>query len=309
MTDALPDSHTPTDVQSSGIGSTAWLAVLSLGAGVQSSTLALMAEQGVIPKPTCAIFADTGHEPRTSRTWDPQAGKWIEGGIYGWLNWLESRLSFPLYRVKKGDLFVDAARVIRSKKSGNLYMKGMVPAFVDSGPNGIGLLGRRCTADYKIVPIQRKVRELLGVKRGPKTVACKMWVGISMDEVIRMKPSRVPYIENVWPLIDLRMTRQDCLRWLSQNGYPIAPRSACVGCPFHGDDEWRNLKENAPRDFAAAVEDERRLQDAARRQNALKGIPYLHGSCQPLDTIDFQDRASHGQLEMFGNECEGLCGV
>lgn len=130
-----------------------------------------------------------------------------------------------------------------------------------------------------------------------------------MDEIIRMKPSRVPYIENVWPLIDLRMTRQDCLRWLSKNGYPIAPRSACVGCPFHGDDEWRNLKENAPLDFASAVEDERRLQEAAKNQNALNGMPYLHSSCQPLDTIDFQDRASHGQLELFGNECEGLCGV
>lgn len=283
--------------------------ILSLGAGVQSSTLALMAERGVIAKPDCAIFADTGHEPKTTRTLDPQTGKWIEGGIYGWLDWLEAQLSFPVYRVKRGDLFIDAAQVVRSKKSGSLYMRGLVPAYVDSGNGTRGLLGRKCTADYKIIPIQRKVKELLGVKRGPRAVACKMWVGISMDEIIRMKPSRAPYIENVWPLIDMRMTRQDCLRWLSSNGYPIAPRSACVGCPFHADEEWRNLKENAPQDFAAAVEDERRLQEAARRQNALRGMPYLHTTCQPLDTIDFQDRGSHGQLSLFGNECEGLCGV
>ena len=40
------------------------LRVLSLGAGVQSSTLALMASRGEIgPMPDCAIFADTGAEP------------------------------------------------------------------------------------------------------------------------------------------------------------------------------------------------------------------------------------------------------
>ena len=38
--------------------------VLSLGAGVQSSTLALMAAAGeVTPMPTAAIFADTQAEP------------------------------------------------------------------------------------------------------------------------------------------------------------------------------------------------------------------------------------------------------
>ncbi|WP_052360810.1 hypothetical protein [Geminisphaera colitermitum] len=285
------------------------LKVLSLGAGVQSSTLALLAEAGGITKPDCAIFADTGHEPRHTRTFDPGSGKWITGGIYGWLDWLESQVSFPIYRVHKGNLFEVAAEVRLSQKSGKLYMKGLIPAFIDKGDGKPGLLGRKCTADYKIIPIQQKVRELLGVKRGGKSVACEMWVGISMDEVIRMKPSRVPYIRNTWPLIDLGMTRQDCLRWLSSNGYPIAPRSACVGCPFHGDDEWRNLQENSPLDFAAAVADEQRLQDAARRQEALDGMPYLHGSCQPLDTITFSDRASYGQLEMFGNECEGMCGV
>ena len=38
--------------------------VISLGAGVQSTTLYLMASQGLItPTPVAAIFADTGWEP------------------------------------------------------------------------------------------------------------------------------------------------------------------------------------------------------------------------------------------------------
>jgi hypothetical protein len=36
---------------------------LSLGAGVQSTTLLLMSLDGTLPKVDCAIFADTGWEP------------------------------------------------------------------------------------------------------------------------------------------------------------------------------------------------------------------------------------------------------
>ena len=43
--------------------------VLSLGAGVQSSTLALMIEHGEVPMVDCAIFADTGDEPKEVYKW------------------------------------------------------------------------------------------------------------------------------------------------------------------------------------------------------------------------------------------------
>ena len=136
-----------------------------------------------------------------------------------------------------------------------------------------------------------------------------MWIGISRDEVHRMKPSRVRYIQNHYPLVDARMTRTACLDWMSSRAFPIPPRSACSFCPFHSDEEWRNLKENHPADFAAAVEFERLLIDASTRQEALRGTPYLHESCLPLDQVDFQANPSHGQLSLFGNECHGLCGV
>jgi len=37
---------------------------LSLGAGIQSSTVLLLACEGVIPRFDVALFADTGWEPR-----------------------------------------------------------------------------------------------------------------------------------------------------------------------------------------------------------------------------------------------------
>lgn len=57
---ALPSWRPPPELAAS-----IRLRVLSLGAGVQSTTLALMAAHGAVgPTPDCAVFADTGCEPR-----------------------------------------------------------------------------------------------------------------------------------------------------------------------------------------------------------------------------------------------------
>ena len=57
------------------------LTVISLGGGVQSSVMALMASGGALgPMPDCAIFADTHWEPPT---------------IYTHLEWLAGNLAFP----------------------------------------------------------------------------------------------------------------------------------------------------------------------------------------------------------------------
>ena len=58
------------------------LVVISLGAGVQSSTMALMAANGELPKPDCAIFADTGNEPKA---------------VYTYLDFLKKILPYPIY--------------------------------------------------------------------------------------------------------------------------------------------------------------------------------------------------------------------
>ena len=270
--------------------------ILSLGAGVQSSTMALMADRGLLGKrPDCAIFADTQREPQS---------------VYDWLDWLEPQLSFPVYRVSKGDLGADSLVVRRSKKSGRLYMKGLIPAFIKKPEGKPVLLGRKCTADYKVLPIQRKVRELTGVKcQGKGIIAARMWIGISTDEASRMKPSRVDYIENCWPLLDADMSREDCKDWMAKQRFPLPPRSACYFCPFHSDEEWSRIEQEEPDAFEGSVKYEREMQDAADRQEALVGIPYLHSTLIPLDQVNFGWKPGPAQLDMFGNECEGMCGV
>jgi hypothetical protein len=275
---------------------------LSLGAGVQSSTLALMAAHGEIEPFDAAIFADTQNEPQSVMTW---------------LDWLETEINrcpkpYPIHRVSKGNLAERELTIRTSQKSGNKYIQGGIPAFVKN-PDGkrAGLLGRKCTVDFKIQPIYAKLRELLGIKRAIKGQSALAFVaiGISLDEVHRMKPSRFSYAVNYWPLIYLRMSREDCFKWMEGKGYPAPPRSSCVFCPFHADAEWLRLRNEEPEEFERAVEFEKKMHEAYTQQNALKGMPYLHTTCVPLSEVKFADVKSHSQVDMFGNECEGLCGV
>ncbi len=297
--------------------------IISLGAGVQSSTMALMAAHGEItPMPTAAIFADTQAEPAS---------------VYKWLDWLETKLPFPVYRVTKGDMTKVSLTIRkRTKTAGKPWSKSLIPAFVkievpagyrdvvvsenDDGsvvtqkqwvmahtkPSGI--MGRSCTADFKIAPLLKKQREIAKIKRGQKTVGVVSWIGISLDEVSRMKPSRNKWALNRWPLIEMEMTRHDCLRWMKKNGYPKPPRSACVYCPFHSDHEWRRLKTNEPAEFERAVQFEKDLQAVKRQSGNMNGVPFLHNSLIPLGEVDFSEDTAQGAFH-FHNECEGMCGV
>lgn len=269
--------------------------VLSLGAGVQSSTLALMAAKGEVgPMPDFAIFADTQSEPQH---------------VHDWLDWLEEQLPFPVIRATAGSIEVDSVE-IKARKSGvGSYTKSLIPAFMLAKDNSVGLLGRSCTLDYKIKPILKTVRKRCGITRGQKTLSVTQWIGISYDEVIRMKPSREKWSQHRWPLIEKEMRRGDCLAWMKANGYPEPPRSSCVFCPFHSDAEWRRLKNYAPEEFERAVRFEAELQRSKAASNNMKSVPFLHRSCVPLGGIDFSSEEDRGQMSMFGNECEGMCGV
>jgi hypothetical protein len=242
--------------------------IISLGAGVQSSTMSLMAAHGEItPMPKCAIFADTQDEPQS---------------VYTWLDWLEEKLPFPVLRVTAGklsDAILNGAKPTAS-----------IPSFGSRG----GVFKRSCTDRYKIRPIQRKIRELGGKRNG--TI---LWIGISLDEVSRMKPNKLRYINNIWPLIDKRMSRWDCLRWMKRHAYPEPPKSACEYCPYHSNALWRELlSDQKTRSRIGLIE-----------ARIVKRGQFLHRERITLSKVDLSTDEDHGQQVMFGNECEGLCGV
>lgn len=267
--------------------------VLSLGGGVQSSTLALMAAAGEItPMPVAAIFADTQAEPDS---------------VYQWLDWLEKQLPFPVHRVTKGDLTADSLKMRkRVKGSGSDYTKTNIPTYILNRDGTRGIVQRQCTYDYKVIPIVRECKRIIK-EHGAKSAV--QWIGISLDEIQRMKDSREKNIVHRWPLVDAGMKRYQCLLWMERNGFPKPPRSACVYCPFHSDSEWQRLKIEEPIEFNRAVQFERDLQSQKAKTDNMKGIPFLHNSMKPLSEIDFSTEEERGQLNMFENDCSGHCGV
>ncbi len=311
--------------------------IISLGAGVQSSTMALMAAHGEItPMPDCAIFADTQAEPQS---------------VYSWLDWLEMQLPFPVYRVTAGSLSASTLD-LRKTKDGRLFSKTNIPFFTKNHDGSGGKIKyRSCTADFKIRPIITQNREIVGrdallqwrrdhreerkalaawkrySKITPKPLFVEsqypltawntmqdnalvvQYIGISKDEATRMKPSREPWIRNRWPLIELGLSRNDCLNWMRENEYPEPPRSSCVFCPFHNDREWRRLKDEEPEEFQKAVEFEIALQDGKAKSQNFRTTPFLHKSLIALEAIDFSTLSErNGQMNFFENECEGYCG-
>ena len=75
-----------------------------------------------------------------------------------------------------------------------------------------GLLRRQCTSNYKINPVNQKVRNLLGLAKGEKRkkgTNVEMIMGISTDEIYRVKTNPIKYITNVYPLIDKKISRNE----------------------------------------------------------------------------------------------------
>jgi hypothetical protein len=252
--------------------------------------MALMAAHGEItPMPDCAIFADTGAEPKS---------------VYTWLNWLEKQLPFPVHRVmQKAGL----RQMIIDSIAGQRFAGP--PFFTESDGSSGGMLRRQCTREFKIEPIKQKIRGLLGVGRGEragKDVRVTQWIGISTDEIQRMKPSPDAWIKNRHPLIELEMSRDGCLKWMAVKGYPMPSKSACTFCPYHDDALWRDMKANDPHSFSDAVEIDEMIRGGVR---GTKKKLYLHRSLTPLAQVDFRTAEDAGQLSMFNNECEGMCGV
>lgn len=227
--------------------------IISLGAGVQSSTMALMAAEGLIsPMPAFAVFADTGDEPQE---------------VYEWMESLRSMLPFRVEIAHRG--------APDDKLSDNLFQwdHSQIPAFQINAKTGAPGKGKRqCTKHWKIVPVTRKIREVTGTfrKRLPNGFV-ELWQGISLDEVSRAKDSREPWIRHRFPLLEARMTRHECEMWLTQRNLKV-PKSACVYCPYRTSAQWRKSKGKAS-EWALITKIDSQLN--ARGE-------FLHPSCKPI---------------------------
>ncbi|MBW4717339.1 hypothetical protein [Saccharothrix obliqua] len=255
------------------------LRLLSLGAGVQSTTVLLLACAGDITPFDMALFADTGWEPRAVYT-----------NLERLTTYAESK-GIPVRRVSAGNIRADALDPRHRFVSMPLHTLN---------PDGSrGLARRQCTSEYKITPLKKAARELLGYphpRRIPRGMYAEQAIGISTDEIGRAKDSGVRFLRNVFPLLDLGFDRARCIEYLAEHGFEKTVKSACVGCPYHGNAGWRWIRDNDPHGWAEAVQFDHAIRHgyphATTQGQQLHGQYFLHRSCIPLDQADLDTPAA-----------------
>jgi hypothetical protein len=278
------------------------LRVLNLGAGVQSTAIYLMMIDGEIPAADIAIFADVKEEPKA---------------VYDHLQRLKEIGGPEIVTVTAGEKSLGENLISGVNSTGQRHIS--IPTYLAIDGEKTALGRRQCTSEYKIKPIEREIRERMGavgrpLKKG-KTVT--QVFGLSFDEPRRVERVRAQFHGRTgwsaeFPLFDDMMTRGDCLKYLSKRWPHPVPRSACVFCPFHSDDEWLRIKNEDPEAWQRAIEIDRaiRLETSAcvRGMNAEQ---FLHRSCQPLELVELKVSPPDTQRRFLWSDmdCEGMCGV
>ena len=246
--------------------------------------------EGILkPMPDFAVFADTQAEPRY---------------VYDWLEKLKEKAGdkIDIVTLSAGNIVEDMLQTERRFASIPFFVKN------DDGSQGIGR--RQCTREYKVDVVRKAVRSRLGYGFRER---CKhevdMLIGISTDEAQRMKDNRTSWMTNRYPLIEtLDWNRHDCIEYVRTQGLGDPPKSACYICPYRNNESWKRLKREEPEAFAKAVSFERNMQAKDKtKAGEYRGTPYLHRSTIPLDEVDFETLAPTPTL--FGEDCEGMCGV
>ena len=253
--------------------------VISLGAGKQSSYMLLNAVKNEYEyKPDFAIFSDTGCEPDY---------------VYSYFEWLKDyvkeKYNFDIIVVSEGNLMQDTINYINKEK----YRVASLPLRLENS----GLIMRQCTYDYKIKPLRKYLQQVRNREK------IRLWIGISLDEIQRIKDSDVGYIEHYYPLIKYKIGIDSIIEWYRKTGMTEPMKSACLICPFHSDNYWKRFKKIFPKEFKIACD----FDDKIRDYPNLRNKAYLSKHLKPLKDIDF--RYENSLFPELIEECDGLCGL
>lgn len=246
--------------------------ILSLGFGVQSFTLAVMHVRGDIEPFDHIIHADTTHE--SVKTYE---------FIKKWTPYIDTA-GVPIITLKTT---VNKTKIVqKGPKAKNAYT--YLPIYPKKPDGKPGKLSRFCTANWKITPVMAFLRKTLKKRYGyfkpkantPPNDFVHQAMGISLDEYWRMKQHREPWIKNIYPLVDMRMTRDDCKKYLTDRNIAVPPKSACVFCPYRSPATWA--------DAWAIPEDREKIKHAERELRYFSGNGtefYLHASLLDVEEI------------------------
>ena len=267
--------------------------VLSFGAGVQSTALALLSgnQKTSIPVFDFGIFSDTGAEPDS---------------VYDCLEKVKKHASFPIITAihKKGLKH----SIHEAKQTGSGFVG--VPFFTKKENGSIGMLRRQCTNHYKIQPVHKEIRKQLGYTKGQHVKhTVNVFIGISRDEMTRMTTPQHKWMNHVYPLVQMEWTRSHCLDFLKKEWKHKVGKSSCTFCPYHDNQAWREMKNNDPNSWNEALMIDETIRNGFQHT---KESLYLHRLGVPLKTIDFDAILARqdDQIDFgFQEECEGMCGL
>lgn len=224
--------------------------ILSFGAGMQSTALALMSCQNataetpvfpLVPVYDDVIFCDLGMEP-------PWVMKQVEftrraceeAGIH--------------FTVLKSPLHEDFMQNFGERRTIS------IPWWTVKEDGHKSRMPRNCTLDYKVNVISKYVRwELLGYKKGQRLreedkKAHEMHMGFSYEEKRRCKESPNPMFINRFPLVDMQLVRADNYAYIRDVWGLETKASACTFCPFHRNYFFQYLKENEQEEYRRLIE-------------------------------------------------------
>lgn len=226
--------------------------IFSCGGGVQSTACLVLATQGVIPY-RAFVFANVGEHSES-----PDTIRYIKQVL-------------KPYAAQHGIQWIDVQRKRRDGTTVDLYdelhrpIRSIdIPVRMTNGAPG----NRNCTVEFKIKPIAKWIK-----RNAP---GCILGKGISIDEPHRATPSRESDgYTSAYPLIELGISRSDCLRIVREAGLPQPPKSSCWFCPYKTTDQWITMRREKPELFTATAELERMLNQ--KRATIGKDAIYISG--------------------------------
>ena len=282
--------------------------VANLSGGIQSTTIFHLMKTGKLPLADCGIFADTGWDrPSTYRT--------IES-----IKEYAKDMDFPFYTVQS-----NLPHLIREQALNEDHAH--IPFFARyKGERKTRKRKKQCTTKYKIDPIRSFLRKEFGKKS-----TFTQWLGISLDEIQRMRTSDVKYITFKYPLVEMRWTRKHCIEFLHSLDVPIPERSACIGCPLHSKKTWQAL---TPAERKSAIHFDEQIRHLNSGKQVVIGkskgqkehqpelfddvsapvvktieAEYLHYSGRPLSEVFIDDSTPDLEYDPDNDDCGANCFV
>jgi 3'-phosphoadenosine 5'-phosphosulfate sulfotransferase (PAPS reductase)/FAD synthetase len=250
-------------------------ALMNSGGGRQTVAMLVLIKRGIVPRPDRIVIADTGRE--NPSTWD-----------------YRDEIAQPLAQ----SMGLDIEIAPRSLAYVDLYAHNgdlLIPVYTLTGK-----MSAFCSTEWKVRVVRRYLKEQ-GIHRATA------WIGYALDERDRYKPTKEdstgPWYRS-FPLLDLNLTKRDCIQIIEDAGLPLPPPSACWMCPNKPNEEWRYLRDNYPSAFSQACDMDEEVRDEDMAQGHA-GV-WLHHSRVPLRTADIE----RDDRKEAGRQCGlGMCFV